>query len=71
MIRTMKRVYVYITFLMMLAACTGTGKTARSDSPYKRKPIVEVTESELKNDAEQIDATMQQLLGNQEEAIAK
>ncbi len=67
----MKRVYVYITFLMMLAACTGTGKTARSDSPYKRKPIVEVTESELKNDAEQIDATMQQLLGNQEEAIAK
>ena len=67
----MKRVYVYITFFMMLAACTGTGKTARSDSPYKRKPIVEVTESELKNDAEQIDATMQQLLGNQEEAIAK
>ena len=66
----MKHLYVYITILLLLTSCSGSSKTAHSDSPYRRKPIVEVTEEQLKVDAEQIDATMQQLLGNRDEAVA-
>ena len=66
----MKHLYVYITILLLLSSCSGSNKTAHNDSPYRRKPIVEVTEVQLKADAEQIDATVQQLLGNRDEAIA-
>lgn len=67
----MKRIYILLLFGLLLASCAGSGKSVRSDSPYQRKPIVEVSELQLKNEAEQIDATTQMLLGNHDEAVAK
>ena len=52
-----------------LAGCAGGKKVVQPTSPYQRAPIVEVTEEELSNDSSLIDATMQQLLGNQEESL--
>ena len=54
-----------------LAGCAGGKKGVQPTSPYQRAPIVEVTEEELSNDSSLIDATMQQLLGNQEESLER
>ena len=67
----MKR-YLYIAFtLLLLTACGGGRPTATDDSPYRRKPIVEVTEAELSADSAMIEATTQMLLGNHDEAISR
>jgi predicted Zn-dependent protease len=67
----MKR-YLYITLtLFLLAACGGGRQAATGSSPYHRKPIVEVTERELRADSAMIEATTQMLLGNHNEAITR
>ena len=67
----MKR-YLYIAFtVLLLAACGGSKQAANDNSPYRRKPIVEVTEAELRADSAMIEATTQMLLGNHNEAIAR
>ena len=64
--------YLYIaTTLILLASCAGAKHAATDDSPYRRKPIVEVTEAELSADSAMIDASMQMLLGHREEAVAR
>ena len=61
--------YIYIgAALLLLAACGGSKETV-TDSPYRRKPIVEVTEAELRADSAMIEATTQMLLGNRAEAV--
>ncbi len=70
-IKHMRRpIYVFIIILGMLVSCSGTGKSSRSISPYQRQPIAEVSPAQLSNDSLQIEATMQQLLGKREEAVA-
>ena len=64
----MKRT-IYILFIVfLLSSCHGS-KEAAKESPYRRKPIVEVTDGELKRDGAMIDASTQMLLGNREEAV--
>lgn len=55
---------------LLLASCAGSRKEAVTDSRYRRPPMVEVSAVELSNDSSLIDATMQQLLGKRDEAIA-
>ena len=65
-----KHKYVYIIIWGLLASCSGTSKTSHSISPYQRQPITEVSPEQLSNDSLQIEATMQQLLGKHDEAVA-
>ncbi len=67
----MKR-YIYLSLiLILLASCSGGKEVATDNNPYRRKPIVEVTEAELSADSAMIEATTQMLLGNHEEAIRR
>ena len=66
-----KLFYLYATLAVCLLASCGGGRQATTDSPYRRKPIVEVTESQLKADSAMIEATTQMLLGNIEEGVAR
>ena len=67
----MKR-YIYLSLiLILLASCSGGKEAATDNNPYRRKPIVEVTEAELSADSAMIEATTQMLLGNHEEAIKR
>ena len=70
--RRMKKLGIFIigTILLLVAvSCAGRKHAATADTRYQRKPIVEVTERELALDSAQINATVQQLLGNSEKAI--
>ncbi len=70
--RRMKKLGIFIigTILLLVAvSCAGRKHAAPADTRYQRKPIVEVTERELALDSAQINATVQQLLGNSEKAI--
>jgi len=64
-----KSIYIIITSLALLASCAGGKKATETDSRYRRPPIKEVSETELSNDSALIDATMQQLLGKEEESV--
>lgn len=66
-----KILYLCATITVCLLASCGGGKQAATDSPYRRKPIVEVTESQLRADSAMIEATTQMLLGNIEEGVAR
>ena len=66
-----KILYLYATITVCLLTSCGGGKQAAIDSPYRRKPIVEVTESQLRADSAMIEATTQMLLGNSEEGVAR
>lgn len=66
------KTYFYIApILILLASCAGSKHDATDNSPYRRKPIVEVSAQELKADSALIEATTQMLLGNRDEAIAR
>ena len=66
------KIYIYIApILILLASCAGSKHDATDNSPYRRKPIVEVTESQLRADSAIIDATTQMLLGNYEQGIER
>jgi tetratricopeptide (TPR) repeat protein len=68
----MKQYFYIATLLLLLASCAGGRQAAtETESPYRRKPIVEVTASELKADSALIEATTQMLLGHREEAIER
>ena len=64
-----KPLYLALT-LLLLVSCKES-RQAATDSPYRRKPIVEVTESQLKADSAMIEATTQMLLGHHEEAVKR
>lgn len=70
----MKKYYYIFTLIflslatLLFSACGGS-KEVEVASRYKRKPIVETTERELRIEGAMIDATTQQLLGNREEAV--
>ncbi|MBR1851219.1 MAG: tetratricopeptide repeat protein [Bacteroidales bacterium] len=68
----MKRLDIAIVCLLALTAagCGGAKKSAmaESESPYKRKPLTEVSEQTLKVDGMIIDAKTQQSIGNETEA---
>ena len=54
----MKQYFYIATLLLLLASCAGGRQAAtETESPYRRKPIVEVTASELKADSALIEAT--------------
>lgn len=59
-----------VLVVLLLASC-GSRRQVATDSPYRRKPIVEVTESQLRADSAMIEATTQMLLGNHEEGVAR
>lgn len=65
----MKRNIYIIIIILLLTSCGGSKKVTESASPYQRKPIVEVSEAELKVDAAQIDATTQMMIGHLTEAV--
>lgn len=66
----MKKIYLYIYIILFIASCRSSKPSAVSESSqYKRKPIVEVTESQLKEDGLLLDAATQELVGKREEAI--
>lgn len=62
---------LYLLFILFIAvSCAGHKETAvATNSPYQRKPLIEVTESQLKTEAQQIDATTQILIGKPQEAV--
>lgn len=63
---------IYLLFILfLLSSCGGSKKAAESASPFQRKPIVEVTEAELKEDAAEIDGVTKLMLGQDEEALAQ
>ncbi len=64
------RIYI-ISILFLLTSCASHREAVpATDSPYHRKPLVEVTEAQLKTEAQQIDATTQLLIGKPQEAVA-
>lgn len=62
---------IYILLIIFLLSSCGSKKAAVVSSPYQRQPIVEVTDEELKLDAAQIEGVVQQLVGNDEGAMAQ
>lgn len=63
---------IYLLFILfLLSSCGGAKKAAESNSPFQRKPIVEVSEEELKLDAMEIDAVTKLMVGKDEEALAE
>lgn len=69
--RIMKNSLYILLLTALLASCAGGKKATVAESPYRRAPIREVTEEELSNDSALIDATMQHLLGKEEESVEK
>lgn len=66
----MKNIIYILSLLFILSSCASQKRQgATDDSRYKRKPIVEVSEDDLKCEAAQMEATVQQLVGKTEEAI--
>ena len=65
----MRNIFYIFILILLFESCAG-GKQA-ADSPYRRKPIVEVSEGELAVDAALIDAAAQQITGRTEEAVAQ
>lgn len=59
-----------IAFLLVLQGCKSTQKQASETSKYKRKPITEVSQTQLDNDAVMIEAKIQSELGNFDQAVA-
>lgn len=66
----MRNTIYLLLIIILLSSCGGTKKAAQPASPFQRKPIVEVTEDELKHDAAEIDAVAKLMLGKDEEALA-
>lgn len=71
--KTMRNKIYNIIFLAtitaLMASCVGGKKATETKNPYRRAPIREVTAEELSNDSALIDATMQHLLGKEEESV--
>lgn len=66
-----KTIYIY-TLLFLLCACGSSQKASQpADTRYQRKPLVEVSEDDLKLEVEQIDATIQRIVGKGTEAVEK
>lgn len=66
----MKNIIYILIILILITSCSShKGATTTTPSPYQRKPIVEVTEAQLKTEAQQIDATTQLLIGKPQEAV--
>ena len=62
---------IYILLIAsVLVGCKNSAKVSEPKSKYTRKPITEVTESQLKADALAIDAKMQVETGDYENAVA-
>ena len=57
--RLMNKLYYIVSVMLVLASCAGSKHDTTDNSPYRRKPIVEVTESQLRADSAMIDATTQ------------
>jgi tetratricopeptide (TPR) repeat protein len=66
--KTMRNIIHIIMVVSLLASCAGSKKETVADNRYRRPPMVEVTAAELSKDSALIDATMQQLLGKEEES---
>ena len=62
---------IYILLIIFLLSSCGSKKAVVVSSPYQRQPIVEVTDEDLKLDAAQIEGVVQQLVGNDEGAMAQ
>ncbi len=63
------RIYI-LTILILLTSCASHRDTVVvPDSPYHRKPLVEVPEAQLRTEAQQIDATTQLIIGKPQEAV--
>lgn len=66
----MKNILYILTLLFIMSACaSGKKSPAPANSRYQRKPIVEVSEADLKCEAAHLEASAQMLIGKQEEAI--
>jgi predicted Zn-dependent protease len=57
-----------VAVLLLLQGCKSTHKPTVENTKYKRKPITEVSQEQLSNDALLIEAKTQSELGNNEEA---
>ena len=67
------KIYKYIFYLLIIATVSGCGSSregTKGDSRYRREPIREVTEAQLKVDSRLIDAVGKQASGHVEEALA-
>lgn len=65
----MKNIIYIITILFLLWSCAGSKNAKTADPRYQRKPIVEVSEADLKTEAAQLEATTLMEIGKQHEAI--
>lgn len=63
-------IYILLT-VFVLVGCKNSAKVSEPQGKYSRKPITEVSESQLKADAMAIDAKMQLEAGNFDKAIAE
>ncbi len=63
-------IYILLT-VSVLVGCKNSAKVSEPQGKYSRKPITEVSESQLKADAMAIDAKMQLEAGNFDKAIAE
>lgn len=61
---------IYIILAVVAASCGGTKEGAREDNRYRRPPIKEVGEAQLKSDGMLIDALSLQESGRYDEALA-
>lgn len=61
---------IFIFLIGLLASCGGSKKDTVADSRYRRPPLKEVTEAQLKSDAMLIDALSLQESGRLDEALA-
>lgn len=66
----MKNKIYILSILLICASCASRPKSsAPADTRFQRKPLVEVTEAQLKTEAAQIEATTQLLIGKPQEAV--
>lgn len=65
----MNRLYHIIILSLLLASCGGSRKTTETPGRYQRKPITEVTQQQLATQSQIIDATAQQVIGHNDEAL--
>ena len=64
-----KNIYILLILLITASCSTSRKATPVTDTRFQRKPLVEVTEEQLKTEAQQIDATTQMLIGKPQEAV--